>query len=155
MRRAWEHLNPGIGQGSLFANTVVITDTALTPASCPHLRARSHHGATTYRSLFIQKAETSSYRWTTHTSNQDHHRACQHNPERSRSKRIRRTSYGHRWYTKHDTLAIEIITVQAISSRCTSSAMYVDMWEFRLSRKYNSFCLYIAFGFFEMARKLM
>lgn len=67
MRRAWEHLNPGTGQGSLFANTVVITDTALTPASCPHLRARSHHGATTYRSLFIQKAETSSYRWTTHT----------------------------------------------------------------------------------------
>ncbi|KYN35480.1 hypothetical protein ALC56_10037 [Trachymyrmex septentrionalis] len=46
-------LEPWHWPDSLFTDTVVITDTALTPAPCPCLRAQSHHGARTYHSLFI------------------------------------------------------------------------------------------------------
>lgn len=56
---------------------------------------------------------------------------AEHSLEHSRSKRIRRTNYGHSMVcrTKHDTLAraIEIITVQAASSLNTSSTVYRDM----------------------------
>lgn len=81
---------------------MVITDTALTPAPCPRLKARSHHSATTYRSLFIQKAETSAR--TTHppvhtsTRARDHRRACwrsqtQFGPKQTDTM-LRRTNYG-------------------------------------------------------------
>lgn len=130
MRRAWEHLNPGTGQSSLFANTVVITDTALTPASCSTI---SELSVPSRRYDVPQPVYTESGNFIVpmdhpHTQPRTTLVRAEHILERSRSKRIRRTSYGHNTVcrTKHDTLAraIEIITVQAISSLGASSTMY-------------------------------
>lgn len=72
---------------SLFADMVVITDTALTPAPCPCLKAWSHHGARTAACLYRKRKLHRTRGPPTHATETTVVRA--NTTKRSRSKRIR------------------------------------------------------------------